>query len=137
MAAGGEHEDVPPVPLSRCICLTHNVVSSPGEGRERPPRFYSTPLSASGVGCRERRSLKLEGFGAGLTDLKPERLSLSWPAKVVTQSPLAGHPAAGLSFTSKNSGPFPWAEIQCLGLQSYSRLLGLSREKHHMLYPQQ
>jgi hypothetical protein len=65
MAAGGEHEDVPPVPLSRCICLTHNVVSSPGEGRERTPRFYSTPLSASGVGCRERRSLKLEGFGAG------------------------------------------------------------------------
>jgi hypothetical protein len=32
------------------VCLTYNVVSSPGEGRERPPRFYSTPLSAFGIG---------------------------------------------------------------------------------------
>jgi len=82
MAAGGEHEEVLPVPLRRCTCLTHNVVSFPGEGREQPPRFYSTPLSASNVGHRERRSFKLEGSGAGLTDLEPGLLSLSWPAKL-------------------------------------------------------
>jgi len=82
MAAGGEHEEVLPVPLRRCTCLTHNVVSFPGEGRERPPRFYSTPLSVPASADRERRSFKLEGFGAGLTDRKPGRLSLSWPAKL-------------------------------------------------------
>ncbi len=33
------------------------------------------------------------------------------------------------------SVPFPWAGICCLGLQSYSRQLCLSREKHYRLYP--
>jgi hypothetical protein len=55
--------------------------------------------------------------------------------EVVTGHLWPGTPPQGLRL--KNSGPFPWTEIQCLGLQSYSRLLGLSREKHHMLYPQQ
>ena len=57
--------------------------------------------------------------------------------EVVTGHLWPGTPPHGLPSPSKNSGPFPWTEIQCLGLQSYSRLWCLSRQKRYMLYPQQ
>jgi len=39
------------------------------------------------------------------------------------------------SLLISNPAPFPWGDISYLGLQSYSRLLGLSIGKYHMLYP--
>src|SRR5438270_8581348 len=120
MAAGGEHEEVLPVPLRRCTCLTHNVVSFPGEGRERPPRFYSTPLSASSVG-RPRAQIVQAGRVRRRANGSEARAPEPFLAcEVVTGHLWPGTPPQGLR--SENPGPFPWTEIQCLGLQSYSRL---------------
>jgi hypothetical protein len=57
------------------------VVPGGGSGTATAFLLDSTfRLPASGY--RERRWFKLEGFGAGLTNRKPGRLSLSWPANV-------------------------------------------------------
>jgi hypothetical protein len=54
------------------------------------------------------------------------------------RSPLPGaRPQRLADCLIQSFAPFPWDEIHALGLQSYSRGLCLSRDKHHMLYPQQ
>ena len=71
--------------LQRCVV--------PGGGSGTATAFLLDSTFGFRSGYRERRSFKLEGFGAGLTDRKPGRLSLSSPAKC-DRSPLAGHPTA-------------------------------------------
>jgi hypothetical protein len=53
-----------------------------------------------------------------------------------TKSPLAWRQTAAFADGClSNPTPFPWSGIHCLGLQSYSRQLYLSRGNYNRLYP--
>ena len=75
----------------------------------------------------------LKGWAPGSRIESPDAVTSPGLA-ICRLSPLAGQRNARFAFLSCELRPFPWAEVQCLGLQRYSRLLYLSRGKHYMLY---
>ena len=72
--------------------------------------------------------------GAGLTDLKAQAPEPFLPV-ARAESPLAGTDRRASSILLGIPSHSREAEFCCLGLQSYSRRLCLSREKHYRLYP--
>ena len=111
-------------------CATTGVLR--GRIGARPPHSLTGLPASRYCGRRKVEVHDYQRFGRRTYGSAARRLRLVFPAPA--ESPLA--PAGrGYSFTLRISTPFPWSEIQCLGLQSYSCLLCMSREKHYRLYP--
>jgi len=115
----------------------HFRLARPGGGvGERPPRLLSSSFRNSASGVPEEVTwLRLRFRAPGQRIWKPRRLSLL-PAEGA-ESPLAGAGPQGLltaciAWIPSHSRE---SEFSCLGLQSYSRRLCLSRGKHYRLYP--
>ena len=118
------------------VLLTSTAVERPrGRVGERPPRS-SSASSFRGFGFRIGWERFVQVSGAGLTDRKPRRLSLSFRRRAPSHLWLGRRYRNRFSSTS---GAIPThsrgTEFHALGLQSYSRRLCLSRGKHYRLYP--
>jgi len=118
--------------ISLRVCYAAVVVRR-GRLGARPPHFWASGFRGSASGRLKVRCRS--DFGAGLTDREARAPQPCLPAGNA-ESPLAGHPPHGLTLTAFQFRPHSReADFVCLGMQSYSRQLCMSRGKHYRLYP--
>jgi len=106
------------------------LLACPGGGVGARPPHSQTGLPTSALGSRRKAEVHdMKGFGAWPMDQKPGACAFilpgSWPSHLWL-GPAAGLPSL-FDFPPHSRG----VKFHCLGLQTYSCRLCMSRGKHH------